>query len=191
MNQCSSLLEEELCLLRGRDDTYMQGVQIAPVYNRLYWNFTNAITGGEVAYALNYNIRDEYDAIDGELNESDAKHLYPQGHGDAWGHYMTAMQSYYQLLRNPSYGWLAVSENILVGGTAVTVDYRDERKFAEAAAAKARTGAEIIDLTYRAAYTENPAEQWQGYKDEEPERALGCFRMGATRGGWRGILTGR
>ena len=37
-NQLSSVLEEELTLLRGRDDT--QGlVQGAPVYNRLFWNF--------------------------------------------------------------------------------------------------------------------------------------------------------
>ena len=33
-----SLLEEELALLRGRNDSLSPGVTTAPVYNRLYWN---------------------------------------------------------------------------------------------------------------------------------------------------------
>ena len=36
-------------------------------------------------------------------------------------------------------------EAVLVGGTPVTVDYLDERKFAEIAAARARTGAAIVN----------------------------------------------
>ena len=38
-NQLDSLLEEELALLRGRDDTAAPGAR--PVYNRLIWNFTH------------------------------------------------------------------------------------------------------------------------------------------------------
>src|SRR5262245_51897447 len=55
-DQTSSLLEEELALLRGRDNSRMPSVQTYPFYNRLIWNFTSG--DGEVAYANNYNIRD-------------------------------------------------------------------------------------------------------------------------------------
>ena len=81
MNVTSSLLEEELALLRGRDDTLLPSVRTFPFYNRLFWNFTRDITGGEVAYALNYNIRNEDNSIDGNITEEDARRLYPQG---AW-----------------------------------------------------------------------------------------------------------
>jgi hypothetical protein len=53
------------------------------------------------------------------------------------------------------------------------VDYLDERKFARAAASKAKVGAEIVDLTYRRAYVDDPAGQWQGYKDTDRARAWG------------------
>ena len=175
-NQVDSLLDEELALLRGRDD---KGV--APFYNRLAWNFT--LGDGEVAYKENYNITDQDtvdtdgdrfpDAPNGEINELDAMIQYPQGHGDAWGYYLSAVKEYYGLLKNKYYQWTPKTENILVAGTPVGVDYRDERKFAAAAAAKARTGAEIVGLTYRQQYTEDPEGQWQGYKDVDPERAWG------------------
>src|SRR5690606_34120551 len=48
-NQLESLLDEELVLLRGRDDSHGP-VAATPVYNRLFWNFTTG--DGEVAYAL-------------------------------------------------------------------------------------------------------------------------------------------
>jgi len=182
MNQMSSLLEEELALLRGRDETYAPGVQVLPFYNRLVWNFTDAINGGEVAYALNYGMRDDVNTGDGVISEVDAKRLYPQGHGDAWGHYLTAMTVYYKLLAHPYYTWVNRSEAVLVGGKAVTVDYLDERKFAATAAAKARTGAEIVNLTYRSAYVEDPMGQWQGYSDTDPSRAWG-FAGWSSRAG--------
>jgi len=182
MNQTSTLLEEELALLRGRDETYAPGIKVPPFYNKLVWNFTDAINGGEVAYALNYDMRDLVDGGDGVISEADAKRLYPQGHGDAWGHYLTAMKVYYKLLAHPYYAWVNRSEAVLVGGQPVTVDYLDERKFAAAAAAKARTGAEIVDLTYRSAYVENPAGQWQGYSDANLERSWG-FSDWASRTG--------
>ena len=138
-----SLLEEELALLRGRADG---GVR--PFYNRLIWNFTNG--EGEVAYVQTYNVPDMNTS--GVIDELDAKEMYPQGHGDAWGHYLTAMTTWYGLLRHPSYTWEPRVESVLVGGAPVPVDYLDERKFAETAVAKARAGAEIVDLTYRKNY---------------------------------------
>jgi len=56
MNQVDSLLEEELSLLRGRDNTGA-GVQGTPLYNRLFWNFT--LGDGEVAYVNAYNMSDQ------------------------------------------------------------------------------------------------------------------------------------
>jgi hypothetical protein len=182
MNQTDSLVAEELALLRGRDDQLPPGVGFYPFYNRLIWNFTRDITGGEVAYALNYNVRDEQGAVDGTISEADAKQLYPQGHGDAWGHYLTAIKNYYRLLRNPNYTWVPRSEAVLVGGVPVAVDFLDERKFAKAAAAKAKTGAEITSLTYRGVYVEDPAGQWQGYQDANTNRAWGVAEWSSRSG---------
>lgn len=173
MNQVPSLLAEELALLRGRDNSLLPSVETHPVYNRLIWNFTRDLTGGEVAYALNYNIRDVNGDVGGVIDEADAKQLYPQGHGDAWGHYLTAIKNYYRLLRSPNFTWVPRIEAVLVGGVPVSVDYLDERKFATAAAARARTGAEIVNLTYRQHYVEDPEGQWQGYHDPDPDRAWG------------------
>jgi hypothetical protein len=172
-NQTSSMIEEELDLLRGRDNSAAPGVQVAPVYNRLFWNFTNGQDGGEAAYVLNYDIQDELGNKNGAIDVGDAEIMYPQGHGDAWGHYLTGINTYYQLLRHPNYTWQTRAEGVLVGGTPVTVDYMDERKFASIAAARARTGAEVVNLTYRQAYVEDPAGQWQGYQDTTPGRAWG------------------
>ena len=167
-NQVDTLLDEELDLLRGRDDSNA-AVSAPPVYNRMFWNFTNG--EGEVAYALSYNITDQN--FDGVIDEEDAQILYPQGHGDAWGHYLTALTTYYKLLRHPYFTWVPRPEAVLVAGSPIQVDYFDERKFAKAAAAEARVGSEVVDLTYRNAYVEDPAGQWQGYKDTNPARAWG------------------
>jgi len=176
-NQLDSLLEEELCLLRGRDDS-QSGVG-APPYNRLIWNFT--LGEGEIAYKQVYNIKDVTGAQDsagrpipdGFIDERDARRMYPQGHGDAWGHYLTAIKKYYDLMRHPNFTWVPRTENVSVGGSAVQVDFQDERKFARAAAAKAKTGKETVNLTYRLNYTEDPNGQWQGYKDTKTDRAWG------------------
>lgn len=182
MNQTASLIEEELALLRGRDSSKLPSITTYPFYNRLIWNFTSDINGGEVAYALNYNIRNESGDVSGTIDEADAKVLYPQGHGDAWGHYLSGIKSYYRLLRNPNFTWIPRIEAVLVGGVPVSVDFLDERKFAAAAAARARAGAEIVNLTYRGAYVEDPAGQWQGYQDTDPNRAWGLAEWGSRAG---------
>ncbi len=172
-NQLDSLLSEELVLLRGRDDSNAN-TSARPVYNRLYWNFTSG--DGEFAYALAYNITDQ--DLDGNVDEFDARVLFPQGHGDAWGHYLTAMTTYYGLLRHPFYTWLPRAEAVSVAGVPIQVDFLDERKFAKTAAQKARVGAEIANLTYRLSYVEDPAGQWQGYKDTDTDRAWGLSEWG-------------
>jgi predicted outer membrane repeat protein len=173
-NQTDSLLTEELVLLRGLDsDPYPQ-----PLYNRLAWNFTSG--DGEVAYVSNYVTTDMDD--DGDIDEYDAAIMYPQGHGDAWGHYLAALKTYYRLLVHPNYIWVPQSEHVLVGGTPVEVDYFDERQFAKIAAAKARTGAEIVDLTYRERFDEDPENQWQGYKDVDSDRAWGVAGWASRAG---------
>ena len=180
MNQEPSLLQEELALLRGRDSTLLPSVQTAPFYNRLIWNFTHGINGGEVAYQVNYGITDENS--DGTINGTDASLMYPQGHGDAWGHYLTAIMNYYKLLRSTNFTWVPRIEAVLVGNSSVSVDYLDERKFAKAAAARARTGNEIVNLTYRNAYIEDPNGQWQGYQDANTNRAWGLSEWGTRAG---------
>ena len=35
---------------------------------------------------------------DGVVDAEDARRLFPQGHGDAYGHYLTALKGYYSLL---------------------------------------------------------------------------------------------
>jgi len=99
-NQLDSLLEEELVLLRGRDDGQATVVG-RPVYNRLFWNFTT--NEGEAAYQVNYNITDQ--DLNGIIDEADAKVLFPQGHGDAWGHYLTAITTTTSCWRHPFFTW--------------------------------------------------------------------------------------
>ncbi|AKS42485.1 hypothetical protein [Wenzhouxiangella marina] len=176
-NQLASVLEEELILLRGRD-TSQATTSASPVYNRLFWNFTTG--DGEVAYALNYGISDFNN--DGVIDEFDARIQYPQGHGDAWGHYLTGLKTHYQLLRNPFFTWEPRAEAVPVAGVPIQVDFFDERRFATVAAAKARTGAEIVNLTYRQFYVEDPNAQWQGYKDDDEERAWGLSEWARRAG---------
>lgn len=163
-----SLLEEELALLRGRDDFLLPGVEVTPVYNRLVWNYTRGIDAGEVIYALNYNVQENpNEEPDGVINAEDAARMFPQGHGDAYGHYLTALKGYYSLLMNASFDWVPRIEAVNVLGKPVSVDYQDERKFAAAAAAVARAGRQVFDLTWR--------------RDYQPVHAAGWSHLGATR----------
>ncbi|MDF3130171.1 hypothetical protein P0Y35_13270 [Kiritimatiellaeota bacterium B1221] len=163
-NQEASLLHEELALLRGTDFA-----KAWPVDNRLFWNFTKG--DGEAAYANNYQISDVN--ADGFINEYDAAELYPQGHGDAWGHYTSSLRTHYRLLQSDSFAWITRSEFYALADNVLEVDYLDESKFAHAAAARARAGSDIVRQTYRQSYTADPAGQWQGYTDTNPDRAWG------------------
>lgn len=164
-NVVSNPLQEELALLRGTDY-----IKAYPAYNRLFWNYFKA--DGEAFYNANYNIQDVNH--DGIINESDAAILYPMGHGDAWGHYLSSTKMHYELLRRPGYAWLARSEFYALLGNVLPVDYLDEKTFATIAADKVRTGSEILKATYRDAYVSDPDGQWQGYEDTiDPARAWG------------------
>jgi Concanavalin A-like lectin/glucanases superfamily len=182
MNQEPNELEEELALLRGRDDTLEPSVQTSPVYNRLIWNFTQGINGGEAAYAYIYDIHGDPSNTDGTITAEDAKRQYPQGHGDAWGHYLSAIQHYYDLLSYTNFGWNTEPGATLVGNATVSVDYYDEQKFAQSAAALARTGADIVQQTFREKYSEDPTGRWPGYQDSDTNRAWGIAGWASRAG---------
>jgi len=159
------LLHEELALLRGTDFR-----KSYPVYNRMFWNYTKGL--GEAAYSVNYNI---YDAnSDGFINEDDARALFPQGHGDSWGHFVSSLSKHYDLLQAPNFSWKARPELYSLMQNVLEVDFLDEKTFARLAAGKARAGRDIVRGTYRLSYTQDPSGQWQGYTDgADPARAWG------------------
>ena len=173
-NQEASLLHEELALLRGTDF-----IKAYPSFNRLFWNYLKG--EGEAAYNANYNIHDVTE--DGFINEFDAAELYPQGHGDSWGHFLSSNKMHYELLRNSVFDWDARPELYALMDNVIEADYLDEKSFARIAAAKARAGNEIVKGTYRLAYVEDPEAQWQGYTDTaEPARAWGVSEWGRRTG---------
>lgn len=162
--QVPTLLEEELALVRGRDDFLVPGVRNAPVYNRLVWNYTRGIDAGEAIYALNYNIQEDPDhGPDGVVDAKDAARMFPQGHGDAYGHYLTALKGYYSLFMDTDFDWVPRVEAVTILGQPVSVDYQDERKFAAAAAALGRAGQRIVDLTWRRDYQPGHAAGWHHF----------------------------
>ena len=164
--QVPSLLEEELALLRGRDDFMQPGVETGPVYNRLFWNYTRGIDSGEVIYALNYNIQeDQGNDLDGAINAADAARMFPQGHGDAYGHYLSALKGYYKLITDVDFTWAPRTEAVTVLGKPVQVDYMDERKFAAAAVSLARAGNQIFDLTWRRDYEPGKDSGWNHFDE--------------------------
>ena len=152
--QVASLLEEELCLLRGRDFMHQPNFQTRPIYNRLFWNYTRGIDSGEVIYSLNYNIKENLDLEqgDGVIDAADAASMYPQGHGDAVGHYLTAIKGYYKLIMKPWFQWNPRVEAVSVLGVPVSVDYMDERKFASSAYSWHQASMAIIEATRRMDY---------------------------------------
>ena len=178
-NQVPSLLDEELALLRGRTSaTAYPRMTEAPLYNRLAWNLTKGITEGEPAYVANYGIR----ARDGILDVNCAAVQYPQGHGDAWGHYLSALSGYYRLLRNPWFDWTAAMGEMLMDQKLMNVDYQDEQKFADAAVKLVQAGTDAMDLTLRKAWKENGGDTAAAYFDADEEQAFG-YGEWATRTG--------
>ena len=178
-NQVPTLLDEELALLRGRTSaTQFPKLTAAPCFNRLLWNFTKGITEGEAAYVNNYGIR----ARDGVMDVNCAAAQYPQGHGDAWGHYLSALTGYYRLLRNPYVDWTSSMTEMLMDQTTINVDYQDEAKFADAAVKLAQVGFDAMSLTARKAYKENAGDLRSGYFDADATEAFG-YGEWATRTG--------
>ncbi|MEI7908109.1 MAG: hypothetical protein WCK77_00605 [Verrucomicrobiota bacterium] len=166
--QVANMLDEELGLLRGRDDLLSPGVSVAPAYNRLYWNYTGGINSGEAIYAVNYNIKAATGNPSSGIGAADAQRMFPQGHGDAYGHYLTALTGYYRLLWNQNFTWTPSAEAMSVLGVPVTVDFQDERKFAASANNLAGTAQQICDLTFRQNYKDAPAAGWTQFRDQTP-----------------------
>ena len=176
--QVASSLDEELALLKGRDDFTNPGTGIAPAYNRLWWNYTRGINSGEVLYATNYNIKEKSGSSteNGVVDAADAQRMFPQGHGDAYGHYLTALKGYYKLLTHPYFTWTTTAEDVTVLGQSVQIDYKDERKFAAAAANAASTAIQTVALVNRQSYRDDPAAGWSHFRDGKVNP-----RSGATR----------
>ena len=181
-NQVPTLLDEELALLRGRTGASAPTTRLGPYYNRLLWNFTKGITAGEVAYAVNYNVGGTETVA---LSEEQAARAYPQGHGDAYGHYLSALTGWYRLLRNPCFSWGAPAQGEMnVADAAVNVDYYEEAKFAEAAADLAKTAADVMDLTARKAWRDAGGG---GYLDSDADNAFGTGEW-ASRGAYGALV---
>ena len=181
-NQVRTLLDEELALLRGRDNSVQNpGFRTTPIYNRLIWNFTKGITEGEVAYVNNYGIRPD---ATGDITVDAAAEQYPQGHGDAYGHYLSAIKGYYHLLRNQNFGWSASMMEMMISASVVNEDYQDEQKFADAAVKLAETGRDVVDLTARKAWRDNGGDVQAAYFDgsEGEDFGYGEFAVRAGLG---------
>jgi hypothetical protein len=173
-NQVPNLLQEELALLRGTD--YLKSY---PCQNRLFWNYFKGI--GEAAYNANYGIGDVN--RDGLIDETDAGLTFPMGHGDAWGHFLSASKMHYGLLQRDNYDWQARAELYSLLGNVIPTDYLDEQSFARTAATRARCGLSIVKATYRDAYVADPSAQWQGYTDSaDPARAWGVSEWASRAG---------
>jgi len=183
-NQVPTLLDEELALLRGRnggDGGNAPSTHLSPYYNRLVWNFTRGITAGEVAYAVNYDISGNRKGV---IDYSQAAEMYPQGHGDAYGHYLSALSGYYRLIRNPCFSWgpPAMGE-MVVADSVVNVDYYDEAQFAKSAYNVAKVALEATDRTARKAYRDEGGATGAGYIDSDRNRNFG-YGEWASRGGF-------
>jgi hypothetical protein len=175
------LLDEELALLRGRDlpgspsswltdeTTYYpeftatNGVDKvrAAIYNRLPPNATGA---NGLAYRSNYSVVDNYQAA----------LRYPQGHGDAYGHYLTAMRSVIQLLSTGVSG----IPDALMNGVLFTFANDDEalkvvEDLGAAAVARVEAAGDVADLLYRRDYKEDPQHPAAAalFADSDTDRA--------------------
>ena len=198
--QTNSLLAEELALLRGTgEDT--PATRQGPTYNRLRWGVSDP--AGAPFYIANYTVEHTPDdaeacgtAEDRAANvdhECLARRKYPQGHGDAYGHYLTGLKVYYGLIRNANFGWTASRERAIIGGAGIEVDYFDERKFAQAAVGRARTALDVVNLTRRRDFGTTPSDFLQlsrevaadppGAEQEPAPKLLWGVADWASRGG--------
>lgn len=203
----SSLMAEELALLRGReialpasptdplddgsasnpDGNYPQfgAAERAAIYNRLRPNATGTL--GSIGYRSNYGFSSTTD-------NAAASEAYPQGHGDAFGYYLTATTTYLDAFGAaraepvpPDYAE-AMVESLAVpdgstdcngadcesiqddDGVIHHVGFRSVRNMAAAMAARARTADRIVELTFRNNYREDIDTP---LTDSDPARAWG------------------
>lgn len=170
------LNQEELALLRGLalsepDDptTDQPSTGVYPVHNRLYWNMTGGI--GQMAYTLTYAPQDF--GFDGFLDADDAETQYPQGHGDAWGHYLSAVDVYYDLLAIDNFSWNYDAQAFSLDDVVIELYYWNERRFAQTAAARVQAGIDILQRTFKDYYSDGSEGQWVGYEDTNSYRAWG------------------
>jgi len=187
----SSLLEEELALLRGmalpggpadwlNEDRYYPNASghSAAVYNRL------PPKAGNVAYKANYNV----------ANDDEAALKHPQGHGDALGYYLSAAKIYRDLFADDRYVAAestyneTIKREFALESDFVEVPFLGVRNMAAAMAAKAQTILRVADLTSRRDFREGATqgEDWL-YDTADPERAWGTAdwaRRGAVGAYW-------
>ncbi len=203
----ASLLDEELALLRGREialpasssdplndepatnanGNYPQfgTATRAAIYNRLRPNATDTL--GSLAYRSNYGFTNT-------TTNAIASEAFPQGHGDAYGYYLTAARIYLnffganqvpplpenvvqtfvesQLVAQGSIdcGRLDCEEVLDDDGAMHHVGFQSVRSMAVAMAARARAVGRIVDLTFRRDYREDVDTP---LVDTDPARAWG------------------
>ncbi|MEM6972918.1 MAG: hypothetical protein AAF577_08930 [Pseudomonadota bacterium] len=166
-----SLLEEELALTRG-----LEAADTAPMHNRLAPNLSKGAAAGAIylgAYGIQHSETAEDDIAAMQRGEvadlrEDALSAYPQGHGDAYGHYLSGTEIFYDLMRHPEFTWPVGGERVSDGrGGSRAVDFREERLFAIAAAAKAEAGLKAAELTFRRDYEESDRRRLLGFKDRK------------------------
>ncbi|MFN0195340.1 MAG: LamG domain-containing protein, partial [Planctomycetaceae bacterium] len=188
-----SLLDEELALLRGReialpvssnlplsDDPpnningnyplFGMAEHRAAIYNRLRPNAENALDS--IAYRSNYGLSNT-------PSNATASEVFPQGHGDAFGYFLTASKQYLntfgarqEMPVSPDFARRFIeSQHVPAGsascvqmdcedivddlGTMHHVGFQSVRSMAAAMAARARTVNRIVDLTFRQEYRED------------------------------------
>jgi uncharacterized membrane protein len=161
----NDLIDEELALLRGRElpggpaDWVKEDVYYpefissteptnsvrAAVYNRLPPNAVNNSDGA--AYRSNYRVADNFEAAV----------KFPQGHGDAYGHYLTAIKAGITLLSTvPAAAPAAVLDAELDSLASDEAALEVVRDLAAAGVARAEAASNITDLLFRRDYTEDP-----------------------------------
>ena len=173
-------LDEELALLRGRDlagdpeewiDDAVQFPQFsnadgdairAAVYNRLP---PNAGRASAVAYRSTYQVTDDFAAAQ----------AFPQGHGDAFGYYLTATRAYLDLFGQAASvpGGEQLTESLLEALATDDGMLGSLENLARATTARARTVERVVELTFRRDYREDPADPRAAdvLRDPDPERA--------------------
>jgi hypothetical protein len=183
------LLDEELALLRGRElpgvpadwvneATYYpeftapgETARGVAVYNRLP---PNAAGANAAAYRSNYAAADNFEAAG----------KFPQGQGDAHGHYLTALRAAIELLRDGPEALPAPYFGLLTGMAASDGAGLDlVGRLAEAATARAGSAMLITDLLFRRDYRENPDDPRTAQLFSDPDRTR-AWSMGewARRG---------